>query len=79
VPEPSATEVQMATEKLNRHKSPTLDQIPAELIKAGSRTTHSEIHKIIISTWNKEELPEEWKQSLYLFIRKVIKQIVNFI
>jgi len=79
VPEPSASEVQMVTQKLNRHKSPTLDQIPAELIKAGSRTTRSEIPKLINSIWNKEQLPEAWKQSLNLFIRNVIKQTVNFI
>ena len=35
VPELSAFEVQMATEKLKRHKSPGTDQIPAEFIKAG--------------------------------------------
>jgi ABC-type anion transport system duplicated permease subunit len=81
VPEPDASEVQRATGKLNRHKAPTstIDQIPAELIKAGSRTIRSEIHKFINSTWNKEEFPEEWQQSLYLFIRWVIKQVVNFI
>jgi hypothetical protein len=35
VPEPSAFEVEMAIEKLKRHKSPGIDQIPAEFIKAG--------------------------------------------
>jgi hypothetical protein len=35
VPEPSAFEVEMAIEKLKRHKSPDIDHIPAELIKAG--------------------------------------------
>jgi len=54
----------LAIEKLNSHKSPGIDQIPAELIKAGGRTIHSEIHKLIISIWNKEELPEEWKESI---------------
>jgi len=44
VPEPSALEVEMAIEKLKRHKSPGIDQIPAELIKARGRTIHSEIH-----------------------------------
>jgi hypothetical protein len=44
VPEPSAFEVEMAIEKLKRHKSPDIDQIPAELIKAGGRTIRSEIH-----------------------------------
>ena len=31
-PQPSAFEVEMATGKLKRHKSPDTDQIPAELI-----------------------------------------------
>ena len=44
VPEPSAFEVEMVIEKLKRHKSPSIDQIPAELIKAGGRTNRSEIH-----------------------------------
>jgi hypothetical protein len=35
VPEPSDFEVEMAIEKLKRHKSPGTDQIPADLIKAG--------------------------------------------
>ena len=35
VPEPSAFEFELAIEKLKSHKSPVIDQIPAELIKAG--------------------------------------------
>ena len=38
VPEPSASEVELAIDKLKSHKSPGIDQIPAELIKAGGRT-----------------------------------------
>jgi hypothetical protein len=34
-PKPGAFEVEMATEKLKRHESPGIDQIPAEMIKAG--------------------------------------------
>jgi hypothetical protein len=64
VPEPSAFEVEMAIEKLKRHKSPGIDQIPVELIKPGDRIIQSEIHKLIISIWNKEELPLEWKESV---------------
>ena len=33
MPEPSAFEVELAIEKLKSHKSPGIDQIPAELIK----------------------------------------------
>jgi len=54
VPEPSAFEVELPIEKLKSHKSPGFDQIPAELIKAGGRTICCEIHKLIISIWNKE-------------------------
>ena len=38
VPDPSAFEFELAIEKLKNHKSPGIDQIPAELIKAGVRT-----------------------------------------
>jgi hypothetical protein len=64
VPEPSAFDLGMAIEKLNRHKSPGTDQIQAELIKAAGRTICSEIHKLINSIWNKEDLPEDWKESI---------------
>jgi hypothetical protein len=56
--------MEMATKKLKRHKSLGIDQIPAELSKAGSRAIRSGIHKLIISIWNKQELPEEWKESI---------------
>jgi hypothetical protein len=35
VPEPSAFKVEMAIDKLKRHKSSSIDQISAEFIKAG--------------------------------------------
>ena len=44
VPEPSASEVELAIDKLKSHKSLGIDQIPAELIKAGGRTIYLEIH-----------------------------------
>jgi hypothetical protein len=49
VPERNAFEAEMATGKLKRHKSPDIDQIPAELIKEGGRTIHSDIHELINS------------------------------
>jgi len=60
----------LAIEKLKRHKSPGIHQIPAELIKAGRKTIGCEIHKLIISIWNKEELPEVWKESIIVPIYK---------
>jgi hypothetical protein len=64
VPEPSAFEFELAIEKLKIHKSPGIDQIPAELIKTGGRTIRCAIQKLIIPICNKEELPEEWKESI---------------
>jgi hypothetical protein len=49
VPEPSAFESELAIEKLKIHKSPGVDHIPAEMIKAGGGTILYEIHKLIIS------------------------------
>jgi len=70
VREPSASEVELAIDKQKSHKSPGIDHIPAELIKAGGRTIYLEIHKLIISIWKKEKLPEEWKESTIVPIHK---------
>ena len=53
----------MAIEMLKRHKSSGINQIPAELIRYV-------IHKLLISIWNREELPEEWKETIVVPIYK---------
>jgi len=63
VPKPSAFEFQKAIEKLKRHKSPGINQIP-ELITARGSRIRSEILKIINLVWNREEFPVEWKESI---------------
>ena len=70
VPEPSTAEFELAIDKLKSHKSPGIDQIPAELIKAGCRTICLEIHKLVTSIWKKEKLPEERKESIIVPIHK---------
>jgi hypothetical protein len=70
VPEPSASEVEVAIRKLKRYKSPGVDQIASELIQAGGETLHSEIHKLIKLIWNKEELPHQWKEPIVVPIHK---------
>jgi hypothetical protein len=64
VPEPSLIEAEIAIGMLKSYKSPDTDNIPAELIKAGGETLCSEIHRLICLIWNKEELPQEWKESV---------------
>jgi len=46
------------------------DQIPTEMIHEGSNTLCSEIHKHINSLWRKEELPQQWKESIIVPIYK---------
>jgi len=70
VPEASASEVELAIEKLKSHKSPGIDQLQGELIKTRGKAICCEIHKLIISIWNKEELPEEWKELIIVPIYK---------
>jgi hypothetical protein len=38
VPEPNASELEVTIQKLQRYKSPDVDQIPAALIQAGGNT-----------------------------------------
>jgi hypothetical protein len=70
LPEPSASEVEVAIGKLKMYKSPGVDQIAAELIQAGGETLRSEIHKLIKLAWNKEELPHQWKESIVVPVHK---------
>jgi hypothetical protein len=80
VPEPSSSEVEIAIEKLKRYKSPGTDQILAELIQAGGETFRSEIQKLINCIWNKEELPEQLKESVIISIyKKVIGRTIGII
>jgi hypothetical protein len=52
------------------YKSPGSDQIPAELIQAGGEILHPKIHKLINSIWNKEKLPYQWKEYIFLPVHK---------
>jgi hypothetical protein len=70
VPEPRASEFEVAIGKLERYKSLCVDQIPAELIQAGGETLRSEIHKLIKLIWNEEELPHQWKESVVVPVHK---------
>jgi hypothetical protein len=70
LPEPRLVEVEIAIGKLKSYKSPGNDQIPAELIKEGGEILYSEIGRLICSICNKEELPQQWKESIIVPIYK---------
>jgi hypothetical protein len=80
VPDISFLEDEAAIVKLKKYKSPASNQIPAELIQAEGKTLLSQIHKLIHIVFNKEELPDQWKEYTILqFIRRGIKLIVVII
>jgi hypothetical protein len=70
VPGPSCLEVEIAIAKLKKYISPGSDEILAEMIQAGGETLLSAIHKLIHSVWNKEELPDQWKESIIVPVHK---------
>jgi hypothetical protein len=70
VPEPSTSEAEVAIGKVERYKSSGVDQIPAELIQAGEEKLRLESHELIKLIWNKEELPQQWKESLVVCIHQ---------
>jgi hypothetical protein len=67
---PSRLEDEIAIAKLKKYKSPGSDEILAELIEAGGKILLSEIHKLINSVWNKEELPDQWTWSNIVSVHK---------
>jgi hypothetical protein len=55
-------------------------QIPEELIQAGGEILVHVIQKLLTVMWNKEELPDQWKESIILPIQKrVTSHTINFI
>jgi hypothetical protein len=59
VPEPSASEAEVAIGKLKTYKSSGVDQIRVELVQTGGKTLRSEIHELIRFVWNKEDLSRQ--------------------
>jgi hypothetical protein len=69
-PGPSHLEVEISIAKPKKYKSPGSDQISAELYQTGGETLVSVIHKLITSIWNKEEMPDQLKESIIVPIHK---------
>jgi hypothetical protein len=59
VAELSLVKMEITIGNSKRYKSLGIDQILAELIRAGGETLCSEIHILIHSIWNKDELLQQ--------------------
>jgi hypothetical protein len=79
VPGPSHLEVEISIAKPKKYKSPGNDQSPAELYQTGGETLVSVIHKLITSIWNKEEMPDQWKESIIVPIHMTVTKLTAII
>ncbi|KAJ4441755.1 hypothetical protein ANN_11613 [Periplaneta americana] len=70
IPEPMLSEVEIAIENLKKYNSPGIDQIPAELIQEGGSALYIEIYELVLAIWEKEIVPEQWKESIIVPIFK---------
>ena len=69
-PEILESEIRSAIAQLPNRKSPGIDWIPIELVKAlGDRGTRM-IHEMCNEIWRTREWPQQWKQSVYIPIPK---------
>lgn len=63
-------EVEEAIKHLKRNKSPGVDGIRGEMIKAGGKELVKEIHEICKQVWREGKIPEEWTKSVLVTIPK---------
>ena len=54
----------MYPRKLKSNKAGGTDNIIPELVKQGGRTLKQRIYKLILMIWEKEQLPNEWKEGI---------------
>jgi hypothetical protein len=70
VPGPSRLEFEIVIAKLKKYKSAGSDQISAELIQSGAEISLCAIHNLINSALKRQELPDQWKESIIVPVHK---------
>ena len=67
---PSKAEIRKAITSLRNGKTAGPDSIPAEALKAGKETSVDMLHALVTKIWEKEDVPEQWKEGLVIKIPK---------
>uniref|UniRef100_A0A914XPG8 Reverse transcriptase domain-containing protein n=1 Tax=Plectus sambesii TaxID=2011161 RepID=A0A914XPG8_9BILA len=64
------TEVKVAIKSLKNGKAPGVDQITAEMLKAGGDVLARRLHTLLGVIWTAERVPEAWKKAIVVPILK---------
>ena len=76
----SKGEVKNAISSLKNGKAAGVDNIVAELLKAGIKTTTQKLHEVIQMIWENEVMPHEWLKGLIVKLPKKgnLKECTNW-
>ena len=67
---PTAAETRKAITQTSAGKSPGMDGIPAELFKAAGPEAFNTFHAILVSIWEEEDMPSEFKDATIVTLFK---------
>lgn len=68
--EPAIEEVKVATRSLKSGKTPGVDQVTAEAIKAGGDILLYRLHSLVRKIWRTEQVPTTWRKAVIVPIHK---------
>ena len=70
ITEPTIGEVKAAIERLKNGKSPGVDSITAELLKAYKEFSAAKVHQLEEKVWKHEKIQDKWKRGLIIKLPK---------
>ena len=68
--EPTISKLKSAIKSLKNGKAPGIDQVTAEMIKAGGDTLLQRLHSLLKLIWHTERIPSAWKKAIIVPILK---------
>ena len=67
---PTKEEIRHVLKGMKNGKSPGIDNITGELLRADMETATDQIHKITSMVWSKEQTPDDWRKGLIIKLAK---------
>jgi hypothetical protein len=72
---PMIIEVYDTIRRMKENRAPRENATTAQLIKGGGRSLWKNIHQLIVSIWEKEEMPEERRTAIICPIYKKVNKL----